>query len=167
MNHSSHIARMLHDEHMAEVARLECLEGALQRQGRNHPSLDQDGKLAKLFADLAASVESQSAHHFAFEEEHLFPRLTAQGEADIGRFLTSEHETIREIGNAVAENVRTAQRDGFTEDTWREFHRLGMELIERTVSHIQKEEMALLPMVAQMLEEEEDSQLALAYMANR
>ena len=90
MDYVSQIARMLHDEHMAEVARLELLEGVLQRQGPGRPPLDQDGILTKLLAELIAGVESQSTHHFAFEEEHLFPRLAAQGEADIGRFLAGE-----------------------------------------------------------------------------
>jgi hemerythrin-like domain-containing protein len=167
MEYNSQIARLLHDEHMLEVARLERLEGVLQRQGPNHPPLDQDRILTKLLAELIAGVESQSEHHFAFEEEHLFPRLAAQGEADIGRFLASEHETIREIGSTVAGMAKTARQDGFTDETWREFHRLVLELTERTISHIQKEEMGFLPMVEDLLEGEEDSQLALAYMADR
>lgn len=167
MDYGSQVARMLHDEHMAEVARLENLEGALQRQGRAYPSLDRDGTLRRLLAELVASVESQSAHHFAFEEEHLFPRLAAQGEADIGRFLAGEHEAIRHIGAAVAAIARSAERDGFSEESWGEFRRLGLELIERTIFHIQKEEMGLLPMVEQLLDGDEDSQLALTYMADR
>lgn len=167
MEYSSQIARMLHAEHMTEVARLERLEGVLQRQGPGRPPLDRDGAVATLLAEIIAGVDSQSAHHFAFEEEHLFPRLAAQGEADIGRFLAGEHDAIREVGTAVADMAKSAQREGFTEDTWPEFQRLGLELIERTVSHIQKEEMGFLPMVEQLLDGEEDSQLALAYMADR
>jgi DUF438 domain-containing protein len=167
MDYSSQIARLLHDEHMAEIARLECLEGVLQRQGRTHPSIGQDGVLKKLLTDVISSVETQSTHHFAFEEEHLFPRLAAHGEPDIGRFLAGEHEAIREVGSAVAGMAKTAQQDGFTEETWREFQRLGLELIERTIFHIQKEEMGFLPMIEQLLDGDEDSQLALAYAEGR
>ncbi len=38
-----------------------------------------------------------------------------------------------------------------------------MEMVEREVAHIQKETMALLPMLDQLLDDETDRQLALAY----
>ena len=40
-----------------------------------------------------------------------------------------------------------------------------LELIERMVSHIQKETMALLPMLDDLLDEETDRELAFAYAA--
>jgi len=167
MDYSLQTTRLLHEEHMTEVARLEQLEGLLQRQGAGRPPAAEDRAVATLLSDLVAGIECQDGQHFAFEEEHLFPRLAALGEADIGQFLAGEHETIRDVGASVAALARTARAEGFTAEAWRNFHRLGLELVERTVSHIQKEEMALLPMVEQTLDGAEDEELALAYLAAR
>ncbi|HEY5598035.1 MAG TPA: hemerythrin domain-containing protein [Kiloniellales bacterium] len=166
MDYSSQIARMLHDEHMTEIARFERLESLLLQLGPGGPPADQEGSVTALLIRLAADG-APSEHHFAFEEKQLFPRLAALGEVAIGDLLTDEHKTIRDVGAAVTDLVKAAQQAGFTHDTWREFHRLGLELTERTISHIQKEEMGLLPMVEQLLEDEEDTQLALDYVATR
>jgi hypothetical protein len=42
---------------------------------------------------------------------------------------------------------------------------LGLELAERLVSHVQKEEMSLLPALEDLLDEEVDHELASAYAA--
>ena len=43
------------------------------------------------------------------------------------------------------------------------FQRLALELLERMVSHIQKETMGLLPLLEDLLDEQTDRDLALAY----
>jgi len=43
--------------------------------------------------------------------------------------------------------------------------RLMLELVERQVAHIQKESMALLPVLDDLLDDETDRQLAFAYAA--
>ena len=56
--------------------------------------------------------------------------------------------TLAEIGN-----------NGFEPATWSEFHRQGSEYVERMVSHIQKEEMGLLPALEDVLDDEQDASL--------
>ena len=48
---------------------------------------------------------------------------------------------------------------------WEALKRGVLELVERLVSHIQKEEMALLPLLDDLLDDETDRQLAFAYAA--
>jgi hypothetical protein len=48
-------------------------------------------------------------------------------------------------------------------DGWRALARGTLELVERQVAHIQKETMALLPLLDDLLDDESDRQLALAY----
>ena len=45
------------------------------------------------------------------------------------------------------------------------FRRCALELVERQVSHIQKESMALLPMLEELLDEDVDRELSFAYSA--
>jgi len=46
-----------------------------------------------------------------------------------------------------------------------QIRRSALELIERQVAHIQKETMGLLPMLEDLLDEQTDRELALAYSA--
>ena len=167
MEHNSQTARMLHDEHMEEVAVLERLESVLHTHKITEPPSTEDTIIHSMLADVISSVDEQVNHHFVFEEEHLFPKLTELGEGGIGEFLKSEHRMIRETGGAVLEIARDAKENGFNAENWKNFHHAGRELIEWVVGHVQKEEMGLLPLVEQIIEEDDDMELAEAYMACR
>jgi hemerythrin-like domain-containing protein len=167
MEHTTQTARMLHDEHMEEVAVLERLEAALHTQKISNPPKENDEFMSTVLPDLIANTDAQINQHFVFEETYLFPKLSEYGEGDIGSFLMSEHKVIRETGGPLIELARKARTDGFTEDTWREFFLLSNELVEWVVGHVQKEEMGLLPLVEDLLDEDADSELAAAYMASR
>jgi hypothetical protein len=85
----------------------------------------------------------------------LFPRLADAGEADIAALLEEEHATIREA----ARRFIALPKDVVT----KEMQALGLELAERLVSHVQKEEMSLLPALDDLLDEAADAELSLAY----
>jgi len=167
MEHNSQIARLLHNEHMEEIAVLERLEGALQKRKITDPPTPDDDFISHILPTLIGNTDTQINLHFVFEETHLFPKLAEYGEANIGAFLESEHQAIRETGAEVIEMAQTAIKNGFTADSWRQFHLLANELIEWVVGHVQKEEMGLLPLVEDLLDEQTDNDLALAYMASR
>jgi len=167
MDHNSQTARLLHDEHMEEIAVLERLEGALHKRKISDPPGQDDEFMSLVLPDLIANTDAQINLHFVFEETHLFPKLAENGEVGIGMVLASEHQMIRETGSSVITLARTARENGFTADSWREFYLVAGELVEWVVSHVQKEEMALLPMLDDLLDDEADSELATAYMASR
>ena len=167
MDYDFQTPRMLHNEHMEEVAVMERLEGMLQKQKPNDPPTADNSETSTFLANLIACVETQANQHFVFEENHLFPRLAEYGEANIGQFLKSEHNAIRDIGDIVLAAAREGRQNGFTAESWKEFHSRSQELIEWVIGHIQKEEMALLPMVQDIISDEEDAELAAAYLASR
>jgi iron-sulfur cluster repair protein YtfE (RIC family) len=148
MEFNRHISRRLHEEHVATLALWGRLESALAA-GRHD---------AALLKSAAASLERELDRHFRFEEAELFPRLAEAGEADIGELLREEHETIRAAGMRFIKLVSN-------EITNPEVKRLGLELAERLVSHVQKEEMALLPALDDFIDEETDHELDSAYAA--
>ena len=57
-----------------------------------------------------------------------------------------------------------ARAQGFDAARWNEFRQLGQELSERLVGHAQKEEMALLPMLDEMMDPEVEAQLYEKYV---
>ena len=79
--------------------------------------------------------------------------------------LGSEHEAIRPLARRLVGLAREAAATGFSAETWAEFHRLGGQLVEREVFHVQKEEMGFLPALDQSLDAEDDSALLATYEA--
>jgi DUF438 domain-containing protein len=148
MEFNRHISRRLHEEHVATLALWGRLEAALAA-GRHD---------AALLKSAAASLERELDRHFRFEEAELFPRLAEAGEGDIGELLREEHDTIRAAGMRF---IVLVKGDG----NEKEIRTIGLELAERLVNHVQKEEMALLPALDDFIDEETDHELDSAYAA--
>lgn len=156
---SSQVSRMLDDEHRANIALLGQVEQLLSRSSRCDPAC------AALFGQLVRLLENDVDRHFAFEEEQLFPRMTEGGDGGMASLLQEEHDAIREVCAELLPLARQAARGGIDEAGWSVLRPLGMELVERQVAHIQKETMALLPLLDDLLDEESDRELAFAYSA--
>lgn len=155
------VLRTLHNEHMAVLALLERLETFLKKRKTTPPGAG-DAEAASLCADLAASMDSEIGHHYAFEEQYLFPRFPDGG---IPMMLHGEHDMIRPIAARLSELARAAGANGFAAADWTEFRNLGLEMVEREIFHIQKEEMGFLPALDQMLPPGAGAELEQAYAA--
>lgn len=155
------ILRTLHDEHFATMALMEKLETALSGAGPA-PAAD-DNDMIRLLADVEAVLAEEISRHYSFEEDYLFPLFAEYGDVGITQMLGGEHEIIRPLASRVGELARTARQQGFTPESWEIFRESGLELVEREVFHIQKEEMGFLPAVDQMIDGEKDSELSMAY----
>lgn len=149
MEFNRHISRRLHEEH----------EATLALWGRVEASLSAGKPDQGLLQSAAASLAHELGHHFLFEERELFPRLAAAGEGDIGDLLREEHEVIREAGQRFIGLVREDYAGSQTRVA-------GLELAERLFSHVQKEEMSLLPAIEDLLDAQADEELAMQYAAS-
>lgn len=156
---NSQVSRMLDDEHRASIALLGQVEQLLSRTARYDPAS------AGLMGQLVRLLESDVDRHFRFEEEQLFPRMTEGGDGGMASLLQEEHEAIREVSAELLPLARQAAGGGIDESGWSALRPLGLELVERQVAHIQKETMALLPLLDDLLDEEADRELAFAYTA--
>ncbi|HEU4350417.1 MAG TPA: hemerythrin domain-containing protein [Burkholderiales bacterium] len=142
------VSRRLHEEHEATLALWSRVEASLAA-----------GKIdAALMRSAAVSLAAEIERHFAFEEKELFPRLAAAGEGDIAELLAEEHVAIRAAGERFIALAKADPAD-------QRLKPLGLELAERLVSHVQKEEMSLLPALDDLLDEGADHELASAYAA--
>lgn len=153
------VLRMLHEEHLTTLGLLDRLDALLRRLGADTPPSADDAEAASLLSDVVANMLDEADNHFAFEEGHLFPRFSAVAEPGIPAMLQAEHEAIRPLARRLAELAGARGEQGFPADIWREFHRVGRELIEREVFHIQKEEMGFLPAMDQILGSDEAAEL--------
>jgi hemerythrin-like domain-containing protein len=163
MDFSNRISQKLHDEHMATVALMERLESLVA--SRKRPDIA-NRDVQRLFSDLATEFEADISRHFDFEEQHLFTYLEEAGDAAIGAHLTDEHNAIRPLGTRIIAMSRAAAANGFDDATWEEFRRLSHEVCERLLFHVQKEEMALVPMIEENMDAGTEARLYEDYVLN-
>jgi len=164
MSFVNRISQTLHDEHGATVALMERLEQMLARARRGGAPSCADGNVVRLLTDVATGVEAEIERHFAFEENHVFTYLEAIGDAGIGQHLAGEHDAMRPIGARVAAIARAAAANGFSAAEWNEFARLARDLSDRMLAHVQKEEMALLPVIEENMDPETEERLYQEYV---
>jgi hemerythrin-like domain-containing protein len=138
----------LHEEHLATVQLWGRMERAVSARAP-------DEEVLSLCRECSEALAQEVARHFELEENELFSRLAAAGDAGIAALLAEEHDTIRRV----AAEFDAQLKAGATA----RLRALGLELAERLVAHVQKEEMALLPALEDLLDEETDRELALAY----
>jgi len=158
MNQTSTV---LHDEHRANLGLLGQVEHALVRAPRGVAG--HNTGLLDLLRALLRQVEQDVERHFAFEERELFARMDESGEGDIAALLREEHDAIRDVVDELRPLARRALEHALDDPGWEDLRAAALELVERQVSHIQKEEMALLPMLEDLLDDETDRRLAMDY----
>ncbi|HEX7327766.1 MAG TPA: hemerythrin domain-containing protein [Casimicrobiaceae bacterium] len=163
MNFQRQVCRLLDDEHRANLEILGRVEDAFARVARGSEA--DDPELAQIVGAFARHVERDIDRHFEFEERELFPRMDEHGDGDLASLLRDEHDAIRAVGVELLPLARAAVAGSLDRAGWAELRRSAREMIEREMSHIQKETMALLPLVDDLLDEDTDRELAFGYAA--
>ena len=156
-----HVAQVLDTEHRNSLDLLGRVEQALARAPRTGAA--RDPEFARLAAAFARLIEEDVARHFEFEERELFPRMAEAGEGDIAELLAEEHDAIRAVARDVLPLAQAAAAGALTDAESDALRRGALEMVERQVAHIQKETMALLPLLEDLLDEDTDRELAFAY----
>jgi len=160
MNFVRQTARTLHEEHqvnLALLARVEQVFGPSFQAGRDN------GEAGRLAGTLAHALEGEVNRHFGFEERELFERMTEAGGGDLAQLLGEEHVSIRAVAAELIPRARAAAAGALDTAGWEALRRNALELVERLTAHIGKEDMAMLPLVDDMLDEDTDRELAMAY----
>ncbi len=155
MSYIRQVPRALDDEHRTSLEFL----GRLERVIRDR---DSAATLA-LAGSLVRYLEHEVERHFLFEERELFPRLAEAGDEELAMLLAEEHETIRSVADELLPLAAQLAAGMTGVAAHPAFGRLALELVERQVAHIQKESMALLPVLEDVLDDDSDRELAFAY----
>lgn len=155
MSFSRQVAQALDDEHRANLDLLGRAERAFARAA--------DPEVPALASRLVRHLEHEVDRHFGFEEEQLFPRMAEAGDGDLAALLTEEHESIREVAAELLPLARAAAAGTLPAAETATLKRLVLEIVERQVAHIQKETMALLPLLDDLLDDDTDRELTFAY----
>ncbi len=162
MTFSRRTAQLLHEDHQETITVIEALDQLIAKSRKKAPDTG-DAMVKKAISQAADKLEEEVNRHFDFEETELFTRLEEMGDVGIGVHLREEHRALSPLCHSVAEQARVALQNGFDDATWNEFRTIAAELIERMFAHIQKEEMALVPALEDLLDPETDMELSAAY----
>ncbi len=166
MEYRRQVSRILHDEHVGVIGLLERFCAFLAATGTTAPDPD-DPAAQRVLSGVGATVETEIAAHFGFEEDDLFPYLAAAGYGGLGEMLTAEHHVILPIGRDLAERARAGCGEGFSSAAWDDFRRLGVAFAEQLITHARNEETGLLPVLELAIDEQTDMRLAGDYAMRR
>ncbi len=155
MSFSRQVSQALDEEHRANLELLGRAERVFAR--------DDDPEAQQLAGQLVRHLEHEISRHFGFEEDQLFPRMADSGDGDLAEMLSEEHDTIRSVADELLPLARSAAAGSISGDDAATLKRLVLEIVERQVAHIQKETMALLPLLDDLLDDDTDRELAFAY----
>lgn len=155
MTFARQVSQALDEEHRASLELVGRLERALARSA--------DSELPLLAGALGRQLEHEIGRHFGFEEDELFPRMAEAGDGELAALLAEEHESLRAVAAELQPLARALATGALAAADRATFQRLTLEWVERLVAHIQKESMALLPLVDDLLDDEADRVLAYAY----
>jgi hemerythrin-like domain-containing protein len=164
MTFQRQVSHALDDEHRSHLEFLGRVEQAFARAPRTGASQDPD--LVRLARALERHLADEVPRHFDFEERDLFPRMDEAGDGEMAALLVEEHDAIRAVCGELAPLVRDAAAGTLDDAGWASLRRGALEMVERQVAHIQKESMALLPLLDDLLDEDTDRELAFAYSAS-
>ncbi len=159
MSFTRRTAQLLHEDHRATLTMVEALEGLIVEAKRTPPDTG-NPHVQNILKQTIANISQEIGGHFSFEEDQLFTRLAEFGDEAIGEHLREEHQAMLAIAQQVVDLASTALATGFDNQNWLLFKTFAGELSERMFTHIQKEEMALLPMLEELLDPETDMELA-------
>ncbi|MBX3643419.1 MAG: hemerythrin domain-containing protein [Rubrivivax sp.] len=157
MSFSRQVSQALDDEHRSHLDLLGRAERAFARAD--------DPEVPALAARLVRQLEHDIGRHFGFEEAQLFPRMADAGDGDLAALLAEEHASIRDVAAELLPLARAAAAGALPAADAATLRRLVLEIVERQVAHIQKETMALLPLLDDLLDDDTDRELAFDYVA--
>ncbi len=164
MNFHRQVCNTLDTEHRNSLELLGRIEQAFARAPR--AGAGRDPGIAQLAPAFARLIEHDIVRHFDFEERDLFPLLAEAGDGNIALLLTEEHDAMRSVAQEILPLIRSAAAATLSDADFNVLRRGALEMVERQVSHIQKETMALLPLLDDLIDDAADGELGLAYASS-
>ncbi|MCU0838965.1 MAG: hemerythrin domain-containing protein [Rhodospirillales bacterium] len=160
------LGQVLHEEHFRILSLICGLENRVAGDEGRRPI---DPRNADERANLRALTIAldQIIDHNNFEEAILFPLICEHGGGDLTSLLIQEHDTIGPLARHVREIATTILDHGIDAQRWDEFQIAANDLASEMMSHLQKEEMAVVQRLRSFLDTATDHRLAEKHLAER
>jgi hemerythrin-like domain-containing protein len=162
MESTRQTSRALFEEHRETIELIGRLERGLATLAAGAP----DAALVRAVAELERHLRHGIPRHFEFEEREIFPRMEDGEAADMAALLVEEHETMRATAATLAPLARAGAAGTLDAAGWKALQAHAGALCEQLTSHIDKEDRALLPLMDELIDDDTDRDLALAYASS-
>ena len=160
------LGEVLHEEHFRILVSMCELQNRVTAEaGDRSPDPRNDQERQEL-NELIGFLD-QLLDHDAFEEDVVFPLIRAGGESDLAGFLTGEHAAIEPITKRLRLITTKILRHGPGSSRCIEFRKVGKQFVSVMISHLEKEELAILQRLDSLLDAETDHHLAFQHIAAR
>ena len=160
------LGEVLHEEHFRILVSMCELQNRVTGEaGDRSPDPANDQERQELH-ELIGFLD-QVLDHDAFEEDVVFPLIRAGGESDLPGFLTGEHAAIEPITKRLRLITTKILRYGPGGGRWVELRKVGQRLVSEIISHLEKEELAIIQRLDSLLDAETDHHLAFQHIAAR
>jgi hemerythrin-like domain-containing protein len=159
MSGLTELGQILHEQHFRILVLVSGLENRVRGDAGTRPIDINDESDRALLEELAASLTGAIEHN-AFEEKVLFPLLCRHGEGELATLLTQEHVVIGPIVRRVQMLAGELLMNGSDPARWPEFRDAAQRLVGEMLTHLQKEEMAVVQRLGFFLDAETDHRLA-------
>lgn len=158
----SELGRVLHEEHFWTLMLVNRLEERIAGSEADRPIDPNDAGDREQLDELISLLDDTARHH-AFEERLLFPLIRERCGNDVAKTLTEEHSAMGPMSKRLRTIAADILRSGVTAERWQAFRTAGQEFAAYVMLHLQKEELALVQKLGEMLDPETDHVLAERY----
>jgi hemerythrin-like domain-containing protein len=160
------LGRVLHEEHFRILICICDLQYRVTGEaGSQFPDVENEQEKDELH-DLIGSLDQLMAHH-AFEEDVVFPLLSAEGDLELTNLLISEHVAIEPTAHLLRGLTVEILRHGPGNGRWAAFRKVALDLFSEMIGHMEKEELTVLQRLDSLLDPETDHRLALQHVSAR
>ena len=153
------VTQAMHEEHMATLELLGELERTVTASIDSAPPDSAQPATRDLLVALVENLEHEVGRHFDFEEQKLFPVLTAGGKGELAGILRHEHDAIRAYTPKLLELANLGLTSGLAPGDWNSFRHYSVALIAQHHAHMRREESEMIPALEKLIDPQRDWEL--------
>jgi hypothetical protein len=166
MGRLTFLGEVLHEEHFRILVWISDLQNRVSGDAAEQtPDLGNIRERRAMHA-VIRGLDHVLAHH-AFEENEMFPLILGRAEDDLASLLTQDHAAIEPITHRLRVLTIDILRHGPGGHRWEEFCALAKDLFAEMITHLEREEMAILQRLDAFLDADTDHRLATRHLAAR
>lgn len=160
------LGEVLHEEHFRILVWISELQNRVTGEAAARLPELSNGRERRAMHAVISGLDHLLAHH-AFEEQDVFPLILGRADDDIRRLLTKDHGAIEPITHRLRILTIDILHHGPGSNRWAEFCKLGRGLFSEMITHLEREETAILQRLHTLLDHDIDRQLAARHLAAR
>jgi hemerythrin-like domain-containing protein len=166
MANLTELGAVMHEEHFRILVLICGLENRITGIAATRPIDPAQPEDRLLLEELIRGLDGIVGHN-DFEEAVLFPLLKGREAGDLAALLAEEHVVMGPLARRLKAVTTEIIEEGTSPLRWEEFREATRALITHQITHLQKEESAVVQQLRLLLDPDLDHELAVQHKADR